>query len=139
MEYWEVDIRSRKDGNTIETIFSGEWYDEACDCLNRWYKEHPEVDIESDRESLVDGSDGVFADIYCTTNPRGVGIMDDFQKQLQKQMESYQLNLHNEIKHLYSLMKRLDINDASKLEATLEFAKLFNKLKNEGIIQELKE
>ena len=35
--YWEVDLRSRKDGNNIETIFSGEWHDEARDCLNSWY------------------------------------------------------------------------------------------------------
>jgi hypothetical protein len=73
MEYWEVDLRSRKNGNTVETIFSGEWHDEACDCLSRWYKEHPEVDVEVDRESLIDGTDGVFADIYCTTEPHGVG------------------------------------------------------------------
>ena len=71
--YWEVDLRSRKDGNTIETIFSGEYHDEACVCLNSWYNEHPEVDIDVDRESLVDGSDGVFADIYCTTSPHGIG------------------------------------------------------------------
>jgi hypothetical protein len=72
-DYWEVDLRSRKDGNSIETIFSGKSHDEACDCLNRWYKEHPELDVEADRESLIDESDGVFADIYCTTLPHGVG------------------------------------------------------------------
>ena len=72
-EYWEIDLRSRKDGNSIETIFSGQWHDEAMDCLNRWYAEHPEVDIEINRESLVDGTDGVFADIYNTSEPHGVG------------------------------------------------------------------
>lgn len=73
MEYWEIDLRSRKDGNSVETIFSGESHDEACACLKKWYDEHPEVDIEVDRESFVDGTDGVFADIYCTTEPHGVG------------------------------------------------------------------
>lgn len=72
-EAWEVDIRSRKTGDSIETIFSGEWYDEAMDCLNRWYDEHPELDVNYPREDYVDGSDGVFADIYATSTPHGVG------------------------------------------------------------------
>ena len=73
MEYWEIDLRSRKDGNSVETIFSGESHDKACDCLQKWYDEHPELDIETDRDDFVDGTDGVFADIYCTTVPHGVG------------------------------------------------------------------
>jgi len=35
MEYWEIDLRSRKDGNSTETIFSGESHDEACDCMEK--------------------------------------------------------------------------------------------------------
>ena len=73
VEYWEVDLRSRKDGNSVETIFSGEDHDEACDYLQHWYDEHQEIDGEVDRQSLIDGSDGVFADIYCTTSPHGIG------------------------------------------------------------------
>ena len=73
MEYWEIDLRSRKDGNTVETIFSSESHDDACKCLENWYKEHSEVDIEAERESLIDGTDGVFADIYYTDTPHGVG------------------------------------------------------------------
>lgn len=73
MEYWEVDLRSRKDGNSIETIFSGESHDKACECLQKWYDEHPELDAEAERESYVDGAEGVFADIYLTTDPHGVG------------------------------------------------------------------
>lgn len=73
MEYWEIDLRSRKDGHSIETIFSGESHDKACGCLQKWYDEHPELDADEDRESYVDGKDGVFADIYLTTEPHGVG------------------------------------------------------------------
>ena len=71
-EAWEVDIRSCKDGNSIETIYSGN-HDEACEVLQKWYDDHPEVDGDVDRESLVDGTDGTFADIYATSEPHGVG------------------------------------------------------------------
>ena len=76
MEYWEVDLRSRKDGNTVETIFSGEWHDEAYDCLNRWYKENMGIDIneiETKLDNYIDGTDGVFADVYLTDTPHGIG------------------------------------------------------------------
>lgn len=77
MEFWEIDVRSRKTGNSIETIYSGESHDAACECLDRWYEEHPDVDGDADRESLVDGSDGTFADIYCTETPHGLGPWHD--------------------------------------------------------------
>lgn len=69
---YEIDIRSRKTGNTVETIFSGS-HDDACDVLNNWYKQHPELNIETCLEDYVDGSDGFFADIYVTSEPHGVG------------------------------------------------------------------
>lgn len=75
--YWEIDLRSRKNGNSVETIFSGEDYEEACACMNRWYEEHPDLDIEAPREAYIDGEDGVFADIYQTTSPHGVGKWKD--------------------------------------------------------------
>ena len=59
---WEVDIRSRKDGESIETIFSG-CHDDACQIMNSWYNNHG-MDIKKDLESYVDGTDGIFADLY---------------------------------------------------------------------------
>ena len=80
-EAWEVDIRSRKTGDSIETIFSGEWHDEAMDCLNRWYDERPELKAELEAldciEDFVDGTDGIFADIYATSEPHGVGKWEE--------------------------------------------------------------
>ena len=67
MEYWNIDIRSRKTGNTIQTIFSTTDHDLACDYLEKWYKKHPELDIEVNREDYVDGKPGVFADIYLSS------------------------------------------------------------------------
>lgn len=74
--YWEVDIRSRKNGESIETIFSDKDQDKAYDCLNKWYDKHPELNIEAPRTDYIDGTDGVFADIYCTNSPHGVGKWD---------------------------------------------------------------
>lgn len=68
---WEVDIRSRKTGDSIETIYSGD-HDTACDVMQKWYNDH-NMSYEVDIENYVDGTDGVFADIYATSTPHGVG------------------------------------------------------------------
>ena len=60
MVYWNIDIRSRKTGNTIQTIFSSVGHDLAYEYLEKWYKKHPELDIEANREDYVDGKPGVF-------------------------------------------------------------------------------
>lgn len=70
-EAWEVDIRSRKTGDSIETIYSGD-HDKACDVMQKWYNDH-NMSYEVNLEDYVDGSDGVFADIYATSEPHGVG------------------------------------------------------------------
>jgi len=75
---WEVDLRSRRTGNSVETIFSGD-YETAMEYLNKWYAKHPELNIETLRENYIDGSDGVFADMYETKYPHGVGKWDMFE------------------------------------------------------------
>ena len=70
MEIWEVDLRSRETGNSIETIYSGD-HDEACAVLEKWYDDH-QMDVSS-LDDYFDGSDGVFADLYLTDEPHGVG------------------------------------------------------------------
>lgn len=67
MEYWNIDIRSRKTGNAIQTIFSCLDYDLACEYLEKWYKKHSEIDVKENREDYVDGKPGVFADIYLSS------------------------------------------------------------------------
>lgn len=76
-EAWEVDLRSRTNGNSIETIYSGN-HDDACEVMQRWYREH-DMSYEVDLESYVDGSDGVFADLYATSTPHGVGKWEDIE------------------------------------------------------------
>lgn len=72
-EIWfEIDLRSRKTGNTVETICSTMDHDEACRALDEWYWDNG-IEFPDDVEQFVDGSDGVFADIYITKKPHGVG------------------------------------------------------------------
>ena len=73
-EIWEVDLRSRKTGNSIETIFSGE-HDAACEFMDEWYKNNtiPGYVDGMRFEDLHDGSEGVFADLYATYTPHEIG------------------------------------------------------------------
>ena len=79
-EIWEVDLRSRKTGDTIETIYSGN-HDEAFRVMTEWYDNHlefweiiPREEIgTSTVEKFIDGSDGVFADCYAVDEPHGIG------------------------------------------------------------------
>lgn len=74
-EIWEVDLRSRKTGDSVETIYSGEDHEEACEVLNKWYEDHPELTFPGfGLEHFVDGSDGVFADIYLTNENESHGV-----------------------------------------------------------------
>jgi hypothetical protein len=73
-EYYEVDLRSRKDGDTVETIYSGDDYDKVWAARNEWFKKNmPQWDDESDVEDLIDGTDGVFAYVYSLT--KGMEIL----------------------------------------------------------------
>ena len=71
---WEVDLRSRKTGNSIETLFSGE-HDAACIFIQEWYENNdiPEYVEGMSFEKLHDGSEGIFADLYETNDPHGIG------------------------------------------------------------------
>lgn len=65
-EYYEVDLRSRKTGDSERTIYSGTSYDEAWEVRNQWFKENlPDWNDDNDVSDLEDGSDGVYAYVYC--------------------------------------------------------------------------
>lgn len=49
MIYYEVDIVSNKLHNSVETIYSGDDLDEACDVMREWDNAHPnETDLYTD-------------------------------------------------------------------------------------------
>ena len=64
-EYYEVDLRSRKTGDTVEVIYSGPSYDEAWAVRNEWMENNfPDWDDNRSIMDLWDGSDGVFPMVY---------------------------------------------------------------------------
>jgi len=60
--------------------------------------------------------------------------MNDFEKQINKQIEIHKRELQEELEHLCFLREKLNIDSKSKLEDILEFVDLFNKLANDGIL-----
>lgn len=63
--------------------------------------------------------------------------MNNFKKQIKEQMELYQMQLQDDVKRLVWMMERLNIHDEFTLNTALEFAELFSRLKNDGVIQKL--
>lgn len=64
-EWYEVDLRSRITGDTVETIYSGDSYDKAWEVRNRWFRDNlPEWNDDNDVNDLIDGSEGVYAYVY---------------------------------------------------------------------------
>ena len=64
-EWYEVDLRSRENGDSVETIYSGNSYDEAWNVRNKWFKENmPDWNDNNDVTDLEDGSSGVYAYVY---------------------------------------------------------------------------
>lgn len=64
-EWYEVDLRSRVNGDSISTIYSGSSYDEAWRIRNQWFKENlPDWNDDDDTDDLEDGTDGVYAYVY---------------------------------------------------------------------------
>lgn len=62
---YEVDLRSRKTGDTIDSLLITNYHDKAY----REAKEYNENTIEDFNENLpidnyIDGNDGLFADVY---------------------------------------------------------------------------
>ena len=61
-DWWTVDLRSRKDGDTVSVIYLGHSHDRAWDIRKQWFEKNlPDWDDENDVMDLIDGSDGVFA------------------------------------------------------------------------------
>jgi hypothetical protein len=63
--------------------------------------------------------------------------MDDFQKQVEKELEKHKERIYSDIEKLCFLMRELDIDSKEKLDNALEFAELFSKLRSEGVIKKL--
>jgi hypothetical protein len=66
MEMYEVDLRNRKTGNSVECIYSGDDHNKACEIADKWNRENlTDYNKEFGFEDYVDGeTDGLSADVY---------------------------------------------------------------------------
>lgn len=87
-DIWEVDLRSRKTGNSVECIYSGS-YDGAWDAYYDWYKKHPHIKKQADEIGgavmyLVDGTNGKFADVHQCNGPNDVHGVGKFKPPVER-------------------------------------------------------
>lgn len=77
MMMYEVDLRDRKTGESVETICSTENHDEAYDVAEKYNKENVlNYYTEYSIDKYIDGTDGLIADVFHIENERflhGVG------------------------------------------------------------------
>lgn len=80
MLMYEVDLRDRKSGNSVECIYSGSNYDEAYKIAGEYNKENV-LDYNENYtvHDYIDGADGLLAEVYHIENEtdlHGVGKFD---------------------------------------------------------------
>ena len=75
MMMYEVDLRNRKTGNSVECILSTENHDEAYQLADEWNRKNvPEYDVDVSNDSYIDGTDGLFAEVYETPKHLAHGV-----------------------------------------------------------------
>lgn len=76
--WYEVDLRRRTDGESVECIYSGDDYEKAYSVADNWNKKNlVEYDVYKDWDSYIDNTDGMFAYVYHIDNKadlHGVGM-----------------------------------------------------------------
>lgn len=67
--WYEVDLRSRIDGESVECIYSGDDYEKAYSVADNWNKKNvPDYDIYKNWDGYIDDVDGLFAYVYHIDN-----------------------------------------------------------------------
>ncbi len=76
--WYEVDLRRRTDGESVECIYSGDDYERAYAVAESWNKKNlVDYDVYKDWENYIDDTDGLFAYVYHIDNKadlHGVGM-----------------------------------------------------------------
>lgn len=62
--WYEVDLRSRISGESIECIYSGDDYEKAYEVMDKWNRENLADYDDRDFEDYIDNTDGLFAYVY---------------------------------------------------------------------------
>lgn len=75
--WYEVDLRRRIDGESVECIYSGCSYEKAYGIAEKWNKENVvDYDVYRNWNDYIDGAYGMFAYVYHIDNEaelHGVG------------------------------------------------------------------
>lgn len=79
-DMYEVDLRNRKTGDSVECIYSGDDHTAACSVADNWNKEHlPDYDPDKGYDDYVDHkSEGLTAALYHVEDKSqllGVGVI----------------------------------------------------------------
>lgn len=79
MVIFEVDLRDRKTGNSIECICSTENHNEAYKIAEKYNKANIlNYDVERNIEDYIDGMDGLIADVYHVEKEYLIRDVDKF-------------------------------------------------------------
>ena len=65
MTMYEVDLRDRRTGNSVECIYSGDDHSKAYEIAENWNKKNlNDYDEDMCADDYIDGSNGFVADVY---------------------------------------------------------------------------
>ena len=67
MMLYEVDLRNRRFGSSVECILSTKDSNEAYECADEWNKKNvPDYDTNKNHDRYINGSDEIYAQVYET-------------------------------------------------------------------------
>lgn len=67
--WYEVDLRRRTDGESVECIYSGDDYERAYSVAENWNKKNlVDYDVYKDMDGYIDNTEGLFAHVYHIDN-----------------------------------------------------------------------
>ncbi len=75
MMMYEVDLRNRRSGNSVECVLSTENHDKAWKYAEEWNKKNlSDYDEERACDSYIDGTESLIADVYETPRHLAHGV-----------------------------------------------------------------
>lgn len=124
---YEVDLRDRTTGESVECILSTEDNSEAWDYAEQWNRKNvPDYNEDTNYDSYIDGTEGLVADVYEVNfeDAKGVGKLTPVKKLVvdttrQPTLENYIARYKMHKAHLekhpeYELMLRRKIREAEE-------------------------
>ena len=80
--WYEVDLRRRTDGESVECIYSSDDYKKAYEVMDNWNKENLADYDGRDWEDYIDNTDGLFAYVYHIEDEDGIKGIGKFYTEI---------------------------------------------------------